>query len=101
MDTSKLLGTWFLSHEESTATRAFYRPATYEFPPVRAARRSMTIKPDGTALVGIRGPADASQAVPVAWNLANGVLSLSSPTFAERHELESVDTELLVLKRQP
>jgi hypothetical protein len=99
VDTNKLEGVWFHSHEEDHNDCVVYRRDSYDFPRSRAPRASLTFKPDGNAAIGRPGPADAADYSFGGWDLADSILTLSVSGRHTVFEIISVDEEMLVLRR--
>lgn len=95
---SLLLNRWVHSHEEDDGERLVFRPAEYPFPRARMARQAMDLGEEGEAEVELHGPADGSSSVG-GWSLEGDFLKVTTPEFAGEYELDSVDEEILVLRR--
>ena len=97
MKASDLTGDWYRSTEEEHSGRVVYRGPTYDFPPVRRARPSVRLKPDGTAAFGVAGPADRTEESPGRWELEGDVLRLVGAGGSEEFVIESLGDEVMVL----
>ena len=93
-----LLKRWLHSHEEDDGERLVFRPAQYSFPRSRGARQAMMLGEDGQAEVELAGPADASTSTG-RWGLEGRNLRIVTPDFLGEYELDSLDEEVLVLRR--
>jgi hypothetical protein len=100
VDVSALTGVWFHSHEEDEGDRIVYRDSTYDFPRSRAPRQSLAIEPDGTAVFGEPGPAEATEASAGRWEVSEGGVRLRRPSGGEEFEVESLEGGVLVLRRR-
>lgn len=74
----RLVGSWFHSYEEDRPGMAVFRPASFPFPRARGPRDSLTLEPDGSAAVGLPGPADRTEQAPATWWLADGEVVVES-----------------------
>lgn len=100
VDRDRLAGVWFHSHEEDEDDRLVYRGPAYEFPRARAPRDSITIEADGSVAFGQAGPADSSTLTRGSWSDADEGLTLSTPGEEVVFEVQSVDADVLVLRRR-
>jgi hypothetical protein len=101
IDASKLAGVWFRSHEEEEGDRLVYRGAAFEFPRARAPRPSLTLEPYGSVSVGSAGPADETISAPGTWEASGNILRLTTSGGPAEYEIETLDDDLLVLRRRP
>ena len=59
---------WVRSTADDTPGVKAYRPATWpDFPPTRRPPETIEFRPDGTAVVGVAGPADANVPTTARW----------------------------------
>lgn len=93
-----LLKCWVHSHEEDSGERMVLRPSEYPFPRARMARQAMALGENGEAEVEQPGPGDAATSTGN-WTLEGRNLRIVTPDFSGEYELESVDEEVLVLRR--
>lgn len=100
MDVSRLPGLWFHSHEEDDGDRIVYRSRSYEFPRARAPRESLDIGANGVVAFGRGGPADATTSSAGAWEVHDGVPVLIAPGGSDAYVVESLDDDMLVLRRR-
>ena len=100
MDVSKLVGVWFHSHEEDEGDHIVYRNDAFDFPRSRAPRASLVIEPDGTAAIGGAGPADETISEPATWEVSGNVLKVSASDGPHEWEIEALDDDRLILRRE-
>src|SRR5712672_3089915 len=95
-----LYGRWMHSHEEDTADKMVYRPASFNFPRSRG-RAGFDLRPDRSLVeVGI-GPSDKIEERPGTWEFVGGKLVLN-PTSADQPAqlaVISVDKDRLLIKK--
>lgn len=94
---SKLINTWYRSHEEDGDDTVVYRSASFEFPPSRMPRDSMELLEDGSMFSGHGGADDRSVQTPGTWSFDDR-LQLTSDEQAETFDIEWLDAEQLVLR---
>lgn len=98
-DRDRLAGVWFHSNEEDQGDRLVYRRSSYDFPRARAPRDSITIEADGSVAFGTGSPDDSSTLHRGIWSETDEGLTLSTPGGEEVFEVQSVDADVVVLRR--
>ena len=96
----KLVGVWFHSHEEDEGDRIVYRNEAFDFPRSRVPRASLVIESDGTAAIGSAGPADETISEPATWEVDGNVLKVSTTEAPLEWEIEALDDDRLILRRE-
>lgn len=99
IETSKLLARWVHSHEEDEGDKLVFRTSEFTFPPARG-RTVVRLCADGVAEMELAGPDDRTVRPSGSWSLAGRKLTVAAPGFAGEFEIESVDEQSLVLRRQ-
>jgi hypothetical protein len=59
---------WVHAFEEDSAGGEVYRPETEDIPLSRRPRRRIALSPDGSARIGVPGPADRPVEMDATWN---------------------------------
>jgi hypothetical protein len=96
----ELTGTWLRSFEEEAGDELVFRPPGYAFPPVRAARPTLRLHDDGTAVALRPGPADRPEGEPGGhWSVRARTLSLHTPALSGTFAVETVGADRLVVRR--
>src|SRR5437867_1356801 len=96
---TQLAGRWVHSHEESDDQRIVFRTAEYDFPPARG-RQALNFETGGGLVVEHPGPTDRGETARGKWMVKNKVLTLDALGWSGDYEVESVDSQQLVLRRK-
>ena len=95
-----LMGRWMESHEERRGDLFVYRKSEgFDFPPARG-RRGMTLSGGHELIVTGPGADDRGVSASGRWSLNNNVLSLDAPGLTGAFTIESVDEQMLVLRKR-
>jgi hypothetical protein len=96
---NRIAGPWVHSHEDGDRDRIVLRRPDYPFPPARG-RVALTLEPGGAVGARTPGPDDRSVPGTGAWSLSGSRLVISGPGLAGEFDVESVDEQMLVLRRK-
>ena len=97
VDPAALAGAWTRSNEEESPGEHVFRPPSFEFPPARG-RESFELRPDGTLLDRVPGPADVPAEAEGAWELDRDRLVLRSSAGERAFVVVAIEPDRLVLR---